>query len=176
MTYEELKAALPAHITLAWLIERSSEEGNCWIWNGKMNSMGYPVTTLYRGHTLVRRIAAVIGEKPFESRQPIAVTCHCRQCVNPAHIRPSDNSEIGKAAAKRGRWKSAARAAKISAVRLANTSISQDAVHAIRLAERGELKGICAEHGVSYSTARAIRSGRIRKDYSSPWAGMGARV
>lgn len=176
MNYEELKAKLPAHITLAWLIERSTEEGNCWIWNGKLSTQGYPVTCITRGYVLVRRIAAVLAEKPFENGQPIAVTCHCRQCVRPEHVRPSDNSTIGKAAAKRGGWKSAARAAKISAVRLANTSISQDAVHAIRLAERGELKGICSQHGVSYSTARAIRSGRIRKDYSSPWAGMGARV
>lgn len=175
MTYEDLKAKLPPHITLAWLIERSTEEGSCWIWNGKLNTLGYPVTCLAKGYTPVRRIAAVLAGKPFADRQPVAVTCHCRQCVRPEHVRPSDPASIGKAAAKRGRWKSAARAAKISAVRRANTTISDEAVQAIRLAERGQLKAICAEHGVTYSSACAIRGGRMRRDYSSPWAGMGAR-
>ena len=46
---------------------------------------------------------------------------------------------------------------------------------AVRLAPRGQLAAVAAQQGVNYHTAKAIRTGRIRKDYSSPWAGMGAR-
>ena len=78
-------------------------------------------------------------------------------------------------AAKRGAWKGVARAAKISAARLKNTAISAEAVNAIRLAERGTLRAVCEQYGVKYGTAITIRTGRIRRDYRSPWAGIGAR-
>ena len=36
-------------------------------------------------------------------------------------------------------------------------------------------KQIALETGMKLSTVGAIKSGRLWRDYSSPWAGMGAR-
>lgn len=179
MTGVEFSAKLAAAgIDADWLRARSIEEGECWIWQGYVGPTGHPIANVRSvGPTLtVRRIAAALAGRPPGHGQPVRVTCNCRECVNPDHAVPSSTREIGRIAAKRGAWSSAARAAKISASRRKNSSISDEAVMAVRLAERGTLQAVCDEYGLGYSTAKAIRSGRIRRrDYSSPWAGMGAR-
>lgn len=175
---EFAQALADAGIDAAWLRARSIEEGECWLWQQGTTRNGYPQASLRRiglAGLMPRRVAAALAGRPPADGQPVRMRCGCRLCVNPAHALPSSAREIGRLAAKRGGWQGAARAAKISAARLQTSAISADAVIAIRMAEGGTLQAVCSEHGVSYHTAKAIRTGRIRRDYRSPWAGMGAR-
>ena len=179
MTAEDFTTRLAEiGVDISWLKARTVEEGECWIWM-ECTSNGYPQANLRKlqAHpVLVRRIAAALAGRAPEAGQPVRMKCRCKQCVNPAHATPSSTKEIGRMAAKRGAWKGVVRAAKISAARLKTSTIDADAVTAVKMAERGTLQAVCEQYGVAYSTAKAIRSGRIRRDYSSPWAGMGART
>ena len=180
MTAEDLTTRLAEiGVDIGWLKARTVEEGECWIWTGCVAGHGYPLANLRKLQdrpVLVRRIAAALAGRAPDAGQPVRMKCRCKQCVNPAHATPSSTKEIGRMAAKRGAWKGIARAAKISAARLKTSTIDADAVTAVKMAERGTLQSVCEQYGVAYSTAKAIRSGRIRRDYSSPWAGMGART
>ena len=173
--HKDVALLLPEHVTLDWLAAQCSEEAECWIWNGRTTSNGYPLVFVGGADVSVRRVAAALAGKAFAPRQPITTTCRCRECVRPDHMRPSSAQAIGARVAREGGWRSVARAARISAARLSTTVISDEAVRAVRLAPRGQVATVAAALGVNYHTAKAIRTGRIRKDYSSPWAGMGAR-
>lgn len=177
MTFYEIFAALPAGADVAWLHRQCVEEGTCWLWPGVHTTQGYPVFYIGRParYVTLRRVACVLAAKAFAPRQPIAATCGNKACVNPAHLRPSNASVIGKASAARGMWRSPVRGIRISRARLAKTHIDTDTVRAIRAAPRGTVRTTAEALGVKYSTAMAIRSGRIRREYASPWAGMGAR-
>ena len=175
MDSQQLQALLPAHVTTEWLLSQCHEEGECWIWAGPYTTNGYPIVFVEGRYVTVRRVAALLAGKDFGARQPITTTCRCRHCVRPSHAKPSTTRAIGAMVAREGGWQGVARAAKISATRLITSNISDEAVRAVRLAPRGQLAAVAAQQGVNYHTAKAIRTGRIRKDYSSPWAGMGAR-
>lgn len=177
MDSTRLLAVLPAHITLDWIRAQCEEEADCWLWQGHCQQLGYPDVYLDRieRYVMARRVVAALSGHEFLHSQPVATRCGCKTCLNPAHVHPSTTSAIGRKAARSGAWSGRDRAAKISAARLARSTISDEAVLAVRMAPHGTLQAVAAEHGVNYHTARAIRTGRIRKDYSSPWAGMGAR-
>lgn len=177
MTFDQIAARLPADADVEWLHRQCVEEGACWLWRGVHTTQGYPVFWVGRParYVTVRRVAAVLAGRRFDARQPLAATCGNKRCVNPAHVRPSNARAIAQAAVRRGAYDGMARRAKISAARLKRSRISAEAVLAIRLAPSGTLPQVARDWGVAYSTAKAIHCGRMRRDYTSPWAGMGAR-
>ena len=160
-----------------FLRDRSYEFGDCLIWTQGTNGVGYPQVKVPGGTAqLVRRLAAAVGGKPPAKGQPVTTTCNEKLCVNPAHMKPSTKKAIGKAAAARGAFSGLSRAGKIAGARRAGlVKLTDDQVAAIRASEDSD-KELGQAYGVkSYYVAR-IRRGDARRDYASPWAGLGARA
>lgn len=160
-----------------FLRDRSYEFGDCWIWTQGTNGAGYPQVKVPGGTAqLVRRLAAAVGGKPPAKGQPVTTTCGEKLCVNPEHMKPSTKKAIGKAAAARGAFSGLSRAGKIAGARRAGlVKLTDEQVAEIRASDDTD-KVLGEAYGVkSYYVAR-IRRGDARKDYASPWAGLGARA
>ena len=69
--HKDVALLLPEHVTLDWLAAQCSEEAECWIWNGRTTSNGYPLVFVGGADVSVRRVAAALAGKAFAPRQPI---------------------------------------------------------------------------------------------------------
>lgn len=168
MTFEQL--------TVKDLKDRSDEIGDCWIWNQATSENGYPIMKIRGcGCKLVRRLAAELAGKKPQYRQPVETTCDEKLCVNPEHMKPSSSASVAKRAAKRGAFSTVSRGARIAASRRAGKVKLNDAqVAEIRASTEPETK-LGPIYGVNRSYIGRIRRGTDRKDYSNPFAGLGAR-
>lgn len=156
---------------LKMIHDRCHEVGDCWIWTG-CASGGYPLAKVKdRGVLLVRRLACELDNRPPEPRQPVAAHCNEKLCCNPAHLFPSSVKAIAKAAAKRGAFSGADRAAKIAATKRAAGKLTMQKAREIRM--RTEAAHVLAPiYGVDKSLITRIRAGKCWREYSSPFAGL----
>ncbi len=159
---------------LKMIHDRCHEVGDCWIWQG-CASPGYPLVKINgRGAVLVRRLVCELDGRPPAPRQPVASRCNEKLCCNPAHLFPSSIQAIAKAAAKRGAFSGADRAAKIAATKRAAGKLTMEKAREIRM--RPEPAPVLAPiYGVDKSLINKVRSGKAWRDMSSPFAGLGAR-
>ena len=77
------------------LRRRTERVGDCWIWQGRTDSSGYPIVQIARRRRSLHRIVATVigGEEP--GFRPVHHTCANRQCVNPVHlqiVQPHENT------------------------------------------------------------------------------------
>lgn len=163
-------------ITVEDIKNRCDEVGDCWLWKQGTTSGGYPIMKVYGcGCQLVRRLSATLAGKPPAPRQPVDTICDERLCVNPEHMKPTTVSAIAKKAADKGAFSSASRGARIAASRRSGkVKLTDDQVAEIRASTEPETK-LGAMYGVNRSYIGRIRRGTDRKDYSNPFAGLGAR-
>lgn len=159
-------------MNLQTLLSRTDEIGDCLIWNGTISGTGYPIVHTADGCKLVRRLVFTLSGGVLKPRQPVVSTCADKRCIDPAHLRASTTAKVAQAAAKRGAYSTRARAAKIAAARRNGGAKLTEALAAeIRLStESGPVLG--ARYGVNRSLISAIRSGKVWRDYSSPFAGL----
>ena len=156
------------------------DDGECWMWTGALNQQGHPIIHLRQpvyGHSgclTVRRYVFLLTNGFLLPRQPIVCKFGEKRCVNPDHMRQSSISEIGKAAAKNGAWQGLDRAIKISRAKRATSKLDAEKAMEIRCSdEPGPV--LASRYGVDKSLVSSIRRGVIWRDYSSPFAGLGAR-
>ncbi len=164
-------------LTLKMIHDRCDEVGDCWIWKDAVGQHGYPIMRrLPGGCQLVRRVVVALDGRPAAARQPVTCTCDEKRCCNPAHLKPSTPSAVGKAAAAKGSFSTKARAARIAQGRRSSgaTKLTLDLVREIRSSE--ETGPVLAErYGVNRSLIGSIRRGTAWKDYSNPFSGLGGR-
>ncbi len=157
--------------------DRCEEVGRCWIWQGTVSVSGYPIAKaagVRSGCILVRRLAVELDGRPAKPRQPVLASCGERLCCNPACLAPSTSSAVGKAAAKAGAWKTIARRAKIAKAKRANSKLTPEIVTEVRTSPESS-RVIAKRLGINRRRIVDIRNGRAWIDYSSPFAGLGAR-
>jgi len=164
-------------ITVKDLKDRSDEIGDCWIWNQGTSANGYPqMKPVGCGCKLVRRLAVELAGKALAPRQPVDTTCGEKLCVNPDHMRPTTPKAVGRRAAARGAFSTPSRGARISAARKAGrVKLTDEQVAQIRASDEPETT-LGPRFGVNRSYIGRIRRGQDRKDYSNPFAGLGARA
>lgn len=153
--------------TPGWLdriMARTTEEGDCLIWEGVWNN-GSPQVYLDGKYQMVRRVLWQAEHGPIRRGLHPRCTCGEQRCVRLAHIRLRTTRQIAQDAAKTGSWSSLLRRAKIAAARRKASKLTQDDVARIRAAETGA--AIARELGISKSMAAKIRSG-------AAWAPIGA--
>lgn len=161
-------------MTLDEIKSRCIEEGECWIWQGALNACGYPIMKakgVKSGCQLVRRVVVTLDGRTPKPRQPVIASCDDRRCCNPACLKLSTPSAVGKRAAKKGAFSGASRRSKIADSRRTRSKLTQEQVQEIRAStESGPI--LAARYGVVKSTVSGIRRGELRRDYSNPFAGL----
>lgn len=166
-----------SQITLEKIKARCETDSGCWVWEGAVSSTGYPIIHQRPGTCkLVRRVVAELKGTPPEPRQPVVVKCGEKCCCNPDHIRLSTVKNVGRKAAKEGAFSKLDRRMKIANAKRNSPNAKLDIQKArdIRLSEKSSA-ALAVEYGVNLSLIKAIRAGRAWRDYSSPFAGLGAR-
>jgi hypothetical protein len=158
------------------LKDRSTEIGGCWIWTQGTTGNGYPqMKVVGCKTTLVRRMAAMLAGHELDGRAPVDMTCDERLCVNPKHTQPSTTKAVSAKAAERGAFSTVQRSARIAAAKRAGrVKLSDEQVAEIRASTEPETV-LSPKYGVHRSYIGRIRRGTDRKDYSNPFAGLGAR-
>lgn len=145
------------------------EVGECLEWQGAPNPNGV-MSVSWKGEKLnVRRVLYehLHGEVP-KTRQ-VCCTCGNSRCVR--HIEALTISQKNRRIAKSGKFSTIAIRAKISATMARTSKLSDEAVREIRYWD-GKVTEIAKRHGISEAYAHMLRSGKFRKEYNSPFAGL----
>ena len=153
----------------------SHEDGDCRIWDGCVSGNGTPKMSAFKQKNLtVRRVVAELHGHKIAGKI-VTNTCGNRLCVAPEHVLVVNHSQQGKLNAERAGFASKiSRRAKISASARKRAKLTLEAVEDIRYGP-GTVEEKCARYGIAKATAMSIRAYKTWQDYSSPWAGMGAR-
>ena len=163
------------------------EVGDCWEWTGSVTKdTGHPIIHMRQpvqgmprtGCMTVRRLVFMLNGGTLVPRLPIDCKCGNRLCVNPAHLVQSSIQKIAQRAAKNadqtGAWKSEDRRRRISLAKRQKAKINLDIARDIRMSpESGPV--LAERYGIDKSLVSSIKRGVIWRDYSSPFAGLGAR-
>ena len=158
--------------------ERIVEEGDCWNWNGAMQSCGSTPVMRWQGKIgAVRRF--VMLEKPYVAvKQKWFATYLCGNplCVNPQHTGWRDRRTVQLRTTNDQRYQaSVVSCKKIADKARARAKLTVELATAIREAEGGQ-RQIAERFGVHQATVSSIKRGRTWREYAaSPFAGLGAR-
>lgn len=160
-------------MTLNDIKARCVEEGECWIWQKATTKAGYPIVKL-NGVKLVRRVVMDIKGVKLKDRQPTVTTCGEKLCVHPEHVKASNWSSVGKAAAKQGAFSNPARGAKIAKARRQAHDARLTAEQAAEIRQSTESGPVlAARYGINRSRINDIKRGRAWKEYgTNPFQGL----
>lgn len=157
-----------------------SEDG-CWEWSGAKRQGRWPTVGLRRPdengvikayHFYVRHIVYWIKHgmrPPLGEKRTLGTTCGNALCVSPEHIKILSRKHVNK-----GVPKPALHGQKVAAARRKQSKLSDEDVAAIRESDISAQEASIL-YGVTDKYIYQIRRGEWRKDYSSPFAGLGAR-
>lgn len=163
MDYETLMSRIHAD---------SVEEGDCLIWQKGRSKVPYMQID---GEKINVRKAILLakGERVVKGAM---FGCSCRQtmCVAEDHIAMRNRNQHAQYFARLGVYSAPAKIAKMALTKRRNSKLDDEKVMAIRASDK-TAKELSVEHGVAASYITSIRSGASWKNYSSPFAGLGAR-
>lgn len=160
-----------AVLTIDWLLARCVEDGGCLIWQGYACNDGRDPRAKIDGKVqYVRRAvwALLKGRKPPTSHL-VGASCGVVCCMEPAHLICRSRSE-----AFTGVPKSLLMRARLAKTKRVGSKISDECAAEIRVSQLSASKE-AAKRGISKDMVNKIRSGALRRDYSSPFAGLGAQ-
>lgn len=156
------------------LLQHTVEDCDCLIWL-RSCSNGHPSARVDRKNVLVRRVlwAAMHGEIP--AGHIVRMTCNTPLCVSPEHIALTTYRRLGKQLGALGVMSGPVRSAAIArAKRKTHAKLTDAAVRDIRTSdELGRV--LAARHGVSQAHVSKVQKHKAWRDFSSPFAGLGAR-
>jgi len=71
--------------------KRVDMTGDCWLWTGEVNNMGYGIYKIYEGagreKIFAHRFAALMAGKPvFTPKDVVMHACDTPRCVRPEHL------------------------------------------------------------------------------------------
>lgn len=156
------------------LLSHTIEDCGCLIWQRSCCN-GHPAARLDGKTVLVRRVlwAALHGEIP--AGRIVRMTCESALCINPEHMELTSYKKLGKQLGALGVMSGPVRSAAIArAKRKTHAKLTDAAVRDIRSSsERGRV--LAARHGVSQAHISKVQKHKAWRDFSSPFAGLGAR-
>ena len=160
---------------------RCTEDGDCWIWTLACSSNGTPKITHgdkpQRKQWAVRRLVATeLGMADAIAGKLVTNKCGNPLCVCPDHILVVTKKRMADLIVERtGFPYRLERRAKIAARRREQSSkLNANMVVEIRQSSES-LAEVAARLGIKKSLAGDVRRNATWRDYSSPWAGLGAR-
>lgn len=125
---------------------------------------------------LVRRVLFTELHGEIERGQIVHMTCNTPKCVNPAHIELTTYQKLGKQLGALGVMSGPVRSAAIARVkRKTHGKLTDEAVRDIRTSN--ELGRVLAErYGIAQAHVSKVQLHKARREFSSPFNGLGARV
>lgn len=155
---------------------RCIEDGDCWLWQGATDGHGRPQMRHKGERVYVRRVAREASDgKPIPEGLCAAAKCGNPGCVSPHCSVVTNQKGRAKLAVERGAFRHPDRMLRMAMTKRAKSRYSEDLIAQVRLAPPPCTR-IAQETGVSLSHVKAIRSGAARREYNSPFAGLGARA
>ena len=71
------------------MIGRTVMVGECWIWQGRINNRGYPVSgSRINGRPYAHRLMYELLRGPIPDGLTIDHLCRTPKCINPSHLEP----------------------------------------------------------------------------------------
>lgn len=159
--------------TMESMQARCIEVGECWIWQGGNDGHGKPVCK-HRGKVVNPRriVRELTDKKPLGPGVQVVPACHNPKCISPACSIRTDPKGRARIANERGAFNNPSKIRRSAMTKRAKSWITEDVVSKVRSArtavEASELTGVSLSH------SKAIRRGEARRDYGSPFAGLGA--
>lgn len=157
-------------ITADWLLARVIERDGCLVWNLQCCNDGKdPRAVVNRRKINVRRaVWAAMHERQPNVTDGVVPCCGTLGCVDPAHMVARSRSQI-----QTGIPKTFAHKVAIAETWRKKSKLPQEKVKEIL---QSDLIGKeeAARHGICKSMVNLIRAGKLRRDYSSPFVGLGA--
>lgn len=157
---------------------RCIECGDCWHFLKRRmteSTKRHPLMSIGGKVLLVRRVAYEEAHGPIPAGKNIVPICGDPRCVNPKHQKQMTFAEVGRLAAKNGAYSNPARGKAISEAIAHRRKLSPEAIAEIKASDTPS-RELAAKFGVNKSLIPRIRRGDSHKDYSNPWAGLGART
>ena len=89
----------PNDRAIARLMSHVEKSGECWLWTGYTDPLGYSRVGAphYSGHVLAYNL--LVG--PVPAGLELDHTCNVRNCVNPEHLEPVTHAENARRASER---------------------------------------------------------------------------
>lgn len=147
---------------------RCTEEGNCLIWPGAMNSGRSPALTFKGKNVQIRRFMWNHMGKKFSTGKAIKVRCQQLRCV------AEECLYEGKRGPTVGVKRPMSHKAKMAVIFQAKSSLTMEDVQDIRASDK-PLKELCAQYGKAQRTIQNIIAGNTWKVTTGVFAGLGAR-
>jgi hypothetical protein len=164
---------------LEYIRARCKEDGDCWIWTMACSSNGTPKVTMGtkpdRKQWAVRRyVATMLGQNI--AGKLVTNKCGDPNCVCPDHLLVVTKKQLADLIVKRtGHPYRIDRRKKISDARRAKVGkLTDEIVREIRESTMTH-KEAAKKHGIAKATIGRIKRHEAWKDYSNPFAGLGAR-
>jgi len=164
--------------TLKSLLERTTKDGSCLLWDGYMDN-GVPMVCHDGKMVQVRKLVLLLKGVELKGKFR-SCSCGDPRCVEPKHIVQRSAQEHQAYMIKKGVQSpnNAVRIAKIAMTRRKMLAkITQEQANDIFLSDEPN-RVLAARNGISPSQVSNIKTRKAWKqhlDFGSPWAGLGSR-
>jgi hypothetical protein len=164
-------------MTLAEMLARCVEDGDCLVWTGICSKGGVPkINILPAGKTertvlSARRVVWELAKGPIPAKRLVTVTCGCSKCLNPEHLKLTTRAQVATLVGARLDVK-LKKGAALSAGGY-KAKLTRDQAMDI-LASDKDTKTLSEEYGIGIGSIQRIKRRESFKDYANPFAGLGA--
>jgi hypothetical protein len=150
------------------------EEGDCLIW--QLGSAKIPHLSIGGKKVSVRKLVLELARVEILAQAKFfGVSCGTPMCVAEAHIRQRSRVQHARYFGNLGVYSGPLKIAKMAASKRAKSKLDDAKVAAIRASDKSSM-ALSAEYGVAASYITSIKAGKLWKNYTSPFAGLGARA
>lgn len=156
-------------LRLSDLRARIVEEGDCWMWTGNVAN-GLPRWTFDGKPNSARRVVWEAVHGPIEPGIQIGVRCENVLCVHPDCLVARTRSMASKEMVR-----TVHAAMRMAMTKRSKSRLSEESVREIRSSSKNSYQ-LADEYGICQTYAAGIKTGKYRRDYFSPFAGLGARA
>jgi len=153
---------------------KTRDDAGCSVWLHSCCN-GHPAMRKDGKLTLVRRAIWQDEHGQIEAGKIVRMTCETQKCINPEHMVLTTYKSLAKQMGALGKMSGPLRSAKIAAVKRAKyAKLTDENVREIRSSNETR-RAMAKRFQVSEKHISAILSGHRWREFTSPWAGLGAR-
>lgn len=151
---------------------RIIDDAGCEIWQG-CTANGHPFIRTKEGGKLVRRIVWHAANGPIPAGKIIRCTCETPNCVSLECLTLTTHGKLAKEMGAIGLMSGQKRSANIAKAKRKNAKLTEQCAREIRQSNE-TIATLSKRYGIAESNISRVKLGKIWRDFSSPWAGLGA--